>query len=105
MTVLDQLVDELRTERGPIRSSDLARRIGVSGPALEGMISVLAAKGVLSAPSDPMDGEAVACSGVACATTCVGLDACPFIANVPETYTLIVGQTVPTPGLSRSGNQ
>jgi hypothetical protein len=90
MTVLERLVDELRAERGPIRSSELARRIGVSEPALNGMISVLTAKGVLSAPADSMRGEAIACSGVACGATCVGLDACPFIANVPDTYTLAV---------------
>ncbi len=90
MTVLDHLIDELRAARGPIRTSDLARRIGVSEPALDGMIGVLAAKGVLSAPSDSMPAEAIACSGVACGTTCIGLEACPFIANVPETYTLIV---------------
>ena len=102
MTVLDQLVDELRAERGPIRTSDLARRIGVSEPALEGMIGVLTAKGVLSASSDSMQGETIACSGAACATTCVGLDACPFIANVPDTYTLIVGLA---PGPSRSVDQ
>jgi hypothetical protein len=90
MTVLDLLVDEMRAERGPIRSSDLARRIGVSEPALAGMISVLTAKGVLSAPPDSMQSEAIACSGVACGATCVGLEACPFIANVPDTYTLVI---------------
>jgi len=90
MTVLDQLVDELRTERGPVRSSDLARRIGVSESALDGMIGVLTAKGVLSASADAIEGESIACSGVACGATCVGLDACPFIANVPDTYTLVV---------------
>ena len=94
MTVLDLLVDEMRTERGPVRSSDLARRIGVSGPALAGMISVLTAKGVLSALSDLVEGEAIACSGVACRATCVGLDACPFIANVPDTYTLVINPVV-----------
>jgi len=105
MTVLDQLVEELRAERGPIRSTDLARRIGVSEPALGGMIDVLTAKGVLSAPSESLEGEAIACSGVACGATCVGLEACPFIANVPDTYTLIVGQTVPMPGSSNSATQ
>ncbi len=90
MTVLDHLIDELRAARGPIRTSDLARRIGVSEPALGGMIGVLAAKGVLSAPSDSTGGTSIACSGVACGMTCVGLDACPFVANVPDTYTLAV---------------
>ena len=89
MTVLDQLLEELRTEGGPIRSTDLARRIGVSEPALEGMIGVLAAKGVLSTPSDSTHGESVACSGVTCGTTCVGLDECPFIAVLPMSYTLV----------------
>lgn len=98
MTVLDQLIDELRSERGPIRSSDLARRIGVSEPALEGMIGVLTAKGVLNASSDTTEGEAIACSGVACGATCVGLNDCPFIANVPDTYTLVVNSAVPLPG-------
>ena len=98
MTVLDQLVDELRTERGPIRSSDLARRIGVSEPALDGMIDVLTAKGVLNESPGVTDGEAITCSGVACGTSCVGLDACPFIADVPSTYTLVVDQNVPLPG-------
>ncbi len=104
-TVLDQLVNELRAERGPVRSSDLAHRIGVSEPALDGMISVLTAKGVLSASSDVTEGEAIACSGVACGATCVGLDACPFIANVPDTYTLVVDQAVPLPGLGRAVEQ
>ena len=103
-TVLDQLVDELRTERGPIRSSELARRIGVSESALDGMIGVLTAKGMLSASSGVTDGEAIACSGVACGATCVGLDACPFIANVPNSYTLVVG-SAPLPEPSRAVDQ
>lgn len=98
MTVLDQLIDELRAARGPIRTNDLARRIGVSEPALDGMIGVLTAKGVLSVPSDSMPAEAIACSGVACGATCVGLEACPFIANVPETYTLVIESAAAIPG-------
>jgi len=97
MTILDRLVDELRAARGPIRSSELARRIGVSEPALSGMIGVLGAKGVLELPLDPTQGDAIACSGVACGTSCVGLEACPFIANVPDTYTLVASSTVDMP--------
>ncbi len=97
MTILDRLVDELRAARGPIRSTDLAGRIGVSPSALDGMIDVLTAKGVLAAPTNAGEGEAVACSGVACGSTCVGLDDCPFIVAVPESYTLVVEQSVPFP--------
>jgi len=89
-TVLDALLAELREVRGPIRSADLAGRVGVSESALSGMIGVLVAKGRLSPAEDPGAGEAVACSGGACGTACVGLEQCAFIANVPASYTLVV---------------
>ena len=97
-SVLDTLLTELRTVRGPIRSADLAERVGVSESALSGMIDVLVAKGRLSPGDAPGAGEAVACSGGACGSACVGLDQCAFIANVPASYTLIVDSTVAPPG-------
>jgi hypothetical protein len=90
MTVLDALIDELRAARGPIRSTDLASRIGVSESALGGMITVLTGKGVLASPTDTATGETVACSGAACGKTCVGLEACPFIVDIPTTYSLVI---------------
>ncbi len=97
-SVLEALVDELRTVQGPIRSSDLADRVGVSESALSGMIDVLVAKGRLSPAESPGAGESVACSGSACGSSCVGLDQCAFIANVPACYTLIVdAASVPLP--------
>jgi hypothetical protein len=95
MTVLDQLVDELRAARGPIRSGDLANRIGVSGDSLVMMVDVLVSKGVLSGSATPSPDETIACSGVACGATCVGLDECLFIVTVPETYTLVIDRAVP----------
>ena len=76
--------------RGPIRLADLAERVGVSESALFGMIDVLVSKGRLSPAAAFGDGEAVACSGGVCGSSCVGLDQCAFIANVPSTYTLVV---------------
>ena len=99
-SVLETLVDELRTVRGPIRSSDLADRVGVSESALSGMIDVLVAKRRLSPAENPGAGESVACSGSACGSSCVGLDQCAFIANVPASYTLIVdAAAVPLPAV------
>lgn len=90
MTVLDRLLTELRNANGPLRSNALAARIGVSEPALGGMISVLVGKGKLAANNtEPMQ-DVVACSGVACGASCVGLDRCPFIAEVPESYALVI---------------
>ena len=96
-SVLDTLLTELRTVRGPIRSVDLAERVGVSESALSGMIDVLVAEGRLSPGDDPGAGEAVACSGGACGSACLGLDQCAFIANVPASYTLIVDSAVSVP--------
>ena len=97
-SVLDTLLSELQTVRGPIRSTDLAERVGVSESALSGMIGVLVAKGRLSPAEDPGAGEAVACSGGACGAACVGLGQCAFIANVPAAYTLVVDSAVNLPG-------
>ena len=88
--LLEFLVDELRTARGPIGSADLADRVGVSESALAGMIDVLVAKGRLLAAESAGAGESVACSGSACGSSCVGLEQCAFIANVPRSYILVV---------------
>ncbi len=90
MTILDRVLDELREARGPIRSTNLALKVGVSEAALDGMISVLVAKGKLAGSEPQSIEETVACSGVACGTSCVGLEKCPFIADVPETYALVI---------------
>ena len=121
MTVLERVLAELAEAKGPIRSTDLARRVGVSESALEGMIEVLVAKGRLSSsergPPGPgaagpgalgaaaagakaagakaagpqaVGAETVACSGKACGATCVGLEECPFIADTPVAYSLVL---------------
>jgi len=141
LTVLERVLAELAEAKGPIRSTDLARRVGASESALEGMIEVLVAKGRLSSsePGPPGPGaagpgalgaeavgaeavgaeavgaeavgaeavgaeavgaeavaakapaaETVACSGKACGATCVGLEECPFIADTPVAYSLVL---------------
>jgi hypothetical protein len=90
MTILDRLLDELHTVKGPIRSSELASRIGISDSALDGMLDVLVAKGKLEGPAEMAEEELVACSGTACGALCVGLDKCPFIVDVPEVFSLVI---------------
>ncbi|MEN8234970.1 MAG: FeoC-like transcriptional regulator [Actinomycetota bacterium] len=87
--ILDRLLDELHTAQGPIMNSALARRLGIDESALDGMIGVLTAKGVLSVPAEFVGGDAATCSGAACGSSCVGLEKCPFVLNVPETYSLV----------------
>jgi hypothetical protein len=95
MTILDRLLEELHTVNGPIRSSSLASRIGVSNSALNGMLGVLVAQGKLEGSASTSPEHVVACSGTACGTSCVGLDKCPFIVDVPEVFSLVL--ETPTP--------
>jgi DNA-binding Lrp family transcriptional regulator len=82
MTVLDRVVAEMGSAQGPIPLSEIAKRVGVSRSALDGMLGVLVDKGRLtSAGSDPIP-TGFACTGAACGTTCVGLEDCPFVAEV-----------------------
>jgi len=97
MTILDRLLDELRAAKGPISSSELASRIDVSASALDGMLGVLITTGKLEGSSSTTE-EFVACSGTACGATCVGLDKCPFIVDVPEVFSLVVETRLVEPG-------
>jgi hypothetical protein len=54
------------------------------------MLVVLVSKGKLAATELDSFAEVVACSGTACGTTCVGLDACPFVVDVPKTYSFVI---------------
>ena len=91
MTILDRLLDELRAAKGPISAVELARRLDVSPSALDGMVSVLVSTGRLA--GDQIQSDTFACSGLACGTTCVGIDECAFVVSVPTTVALVVGGT------------
>jgi len=86
-TVLDRLTEEIRSAQGPIRLEALARRIGVQASALPGMLGTLERKGVLTMPAGSDDG--FACSA-ACGSSCAGLDACPFIADVRAPQPIVI---------------
>lgn len=83
MTVLDRVLEELRSAKGPIRLRDLAVRVGVERSALDGMLGVLVEKGrLISSETQPIT-EEFACTGAACGKTCVGLDECPWVVEAP----------------------
>ena len=87
-TVLDRLTEEIRSAQGPIRLEALARRIGVQASALPGMLGTLERKGVLTMPGTGSD-DGFACSA-ACGSSCAGLDACPFIADVRAPQPIVI---------------
>jgi DNA-binding Lrp family transcriptional regulator len=89
VTILDRLLGELREAKGPISTSELAKRLAVSEPALDGMVSVLVAAGKLTTDTAG-SGSAMACSGLACGKNCVGLEDCAFVVSVPQTHRLVI---------------
>ena len=88
-TVLDRLIEEIRSAQGPIRLEALARRIGVQSSALPGMLGTLERKGVLTMPAESGSDDGYACSA-ACGGSCAGLDACPFIADVRAPQPIVI---------------
>lgn len=89
MTILDRLLDELRTAKGPVSVSALGRRLDMAESAVDGMVSMLVATGRLEGDEAP-GAETVACSGLACGISCVGLDDCAFTVQVPQTHRLVI---------------
>jgi DNA-binding HxlR family transcriptional regulator len=76
--LLDRVLEEIGTESGPAEFGELSRRLGVQASALEGMLSLLARKGLIARPRHRTGDEPAACT-TTCGATCTGVDACPFI--------------------------
>ncbi len=79
--LLERLVSELDEASSPLRLVELADRLGVEPTALNGMIRTLEWKGMVVSPAGS-SGEVVCASG--CGATCTGVEACPFVANLPR---------------------
>ena len=84
-TMLNQILREIKTAKGPITVPELSRKMGVEPDALEGMIRFLVRKNILQ------DDDTVkncntdygACTSSNCETS-----SCVFIAKMPKTYSI-----------------
>jgi hypothetical protein len=88
--MLNQLLDELRNADGPRTLADLSDALEVEPSALKGMILYLAQKGRLR---DNQAAEAkimATCDPSRCGHACPGRDKCPYVVEMPPTYSLIV---------------
>ncbi|MDH3260912.1 MAG: FeoC-like transcriptional regulator [Acidimicrobiia bacterium] len=82
--MLERLLSSLREASGPISVDDLSNRLQVERSALQPMLDLLVRKGLLTEGTD-VDTD-VACCGGACATSCTGIQGCPFVAGgMPRT--------------------
>ena len=87
MTILQRLEAELATNAGPIRSNEMASRLGVPESTLESAMALLASMGRLNSTAAA---ESVACTSTPCGSTCAGPNDCAFIVQVPDSYELVI---------------
>ena len=86
--ILDRVLAEARSASAPVRLRDLATRLGIEESALGGILDLLAHKGDLVVSNDSVIQEGLTCWSNACGATCVGLSACPFVAETPTSYSV-----------------
>jgi hypothetical protein len=83
--MLRRVIAEIEQAAGPLTLAELSRRTGVEPGALDGMLRWWERRGRIEAAETTLP---VSCSGTVCRDACTGLDACPYIARLPRTYSL-----------------
>ena len=88
--MLQQVLQEVKSTRGPVNLNELAHKLGVERSALDGMVQFWVRKGRLKdddLQSDPSP-DAEHCPSCSVASTCSGPKGCPFVMTMPKTYSL-----------------
>ena len=86
--MLQQVLQEIESAEGAISLNDLAYKLGVDRGALAGMIEFWIRKGRLKVDAWELDAVCSACSGAACGGNYPGAQGCPFVMNMPRTFSL-----------------
>ncbi len=89
--MLQQILDALDGQHGPMSMQELSLKLGVEPSALQGMITFWARKGRLIESAGPAAGEQQVCSSDAGACGpggCPGPESCPFVTPAPRKFTL-----------------
>ena len=84
-TMLNQVLCEIKTAKGPITVQELSHKMGVEPNAMEGMIHFLVRKGILQ--DDDTTSIFKTDSGT-CSTSSCETSTCVFIAKMPKTYSI-----------------
>ena len=86
--MLQQVLEELKTAKGPVSLDALAHKLGVERSALEGMIQFWIRKGRIK--DDILESESPhdVCESVCSTSSCSGPKNCTFVMSMPRTYSL-----------------
>ncbi len=94
--MLHQVLQEIEGAQGSINLSELSRKLGVERSALDGMIQYWVRKGRLRDESQPEEILLSSCANGACGHSCPGPQSCPFVMQLPKSYTLRGQRTHPS---------
>lgn len=86
--MLQKVLREIEAAQGAISLNELAGKLGVERSALAGMIEFWIRKGRLRINTWDLEAVCGACSGAACGGSYPGPQGCPFVMNMPRTFSL-----------------
>lgn len=86
--MLRQVLQEIKAAPSTVNLNALARKLGVERSALEGMIQFWVRKGRLQDDDQAAAAALQVCASGSCGPGCVGAQGCPFIVNLPRTYSV-----------------
>ena len=82
--MLQRVLQEIETLRGPINLNDLAHRLEVEPGVLERIIEFWIWKGRLKDNRAGTEAAEAVCNGAVCIRSCPGPQDCPFVVTMPR---------------------
>jgi hypothetical protein len=84
--MLQVILQEIESAGGTINLAELSRKLDVESSALEGMLEFWVRKGRLRSSRQ---GNQFCSPNLACGGSCGGAQGCPFVIQMPQTFSLV----------------
>jgi hypothetical protein len=85
--MLQSVLHEIETAGGTVNLADLSHKLNVEPGALAGMLEFWVRKGRLQ--RDGVPDNTICPPGPVCGGSCPGAATCPFVINMPATFSLV----------------
>lgn len=86
--MLQRVLKEIKSARGPVSLNELSNKLGIQPSALNGMIEDLVKKGYLQENNQALEGTLKPFIGGSCCNSCPGSHRCPSIMKMPRTLSI-----------------
>ena len=85
--MLQLILQEIELAGGTVNLADLSRKLDIEPGALEGMLEFWVRKGRLRSSHQ---GNQFCSTNLACSGSCGGAQGCPFVIQMPHTFSLVM---------------